>query len=156
MKPDVIAYKSVGNVSLNLHVFQPDVKSKKPRTAILLFFCGGWNGFEAKTSYPDATYYASRGAVCFCTEVRVKSAHGTTPAESVIDAKSAVRWVRSNAADFHINPDRIVCYGGSAAGHVSACTALIDDYNDPNDDMNVSPKPNAAVLFCPADRKSVV
>jgi len=150
MKPDIIAYKTIGNVTLNLHIFQPDVKNKKTRTAILMFFCGGWNGFEAKTCYPDATYYASRGAVCFCTEVRVKSAHGTTPAECVIDAKSAVRWVRSHAADFHINPERIVCYGGSAAGHVSACAALIDDFNDPADDANVSPKPNAAVLFCPA------
>ena len=37
----------------------------------------------------------------------------------VADAKRAVEWVRSRAADLEIDPARIVLAGGSAGGHLS-------------------------------------
>jgi len=37
----------------------------------------------------------------------------------VQDAKAAVRWVRANAATYHLDPDRIAAWGGSAGGYQS-------------------------------------
>ena len=54
----------------------------------------------------------------------MKSRHGVTPKECVEDAKSAVRWLRQNAAKLGIDPNRIVAAGGSAGGHIAACTGL--------------------------------
>jgi acetyl esterase/lipase len=68
----------------------------------------------------------------------------------VSDAKSAIRWVRLRAVEYGINPDMIVAAGGSAGGHLAACTAIIDDFEDVGEDLTVSSRPNALVLFNPA------
>ena len=124
--------------------------SPEAAPAIVFFFCGGWNGFDAAKMFPQSEYLVSRGMAAFNAEVRVRETHGTTPSECVIDGKSAMRWVRAHAAEYGVDPNRIVASGGSAAGHVSACLALIDGFDDPADDLSVSPCPNALVLFNPA------
>jgi acetyl esterase/lipase len=43
--------------------------------------------------------------------------------------------------------DRIVASGQSAGGHLALCTAMIDDYNEKSDNMAISCKPDAVVLF---------
>ncbi|MBL7142992.1 MAG: prolyl oligopeptidase family serine peptidase, partial [Phycisphaerae bacterium] len=75
--------------------------------------------------------------------------HGTTPFECVADGKSAIRWVRANAARLGVDPDKIVAGGGSAGGHVAACTGVLDGLDEESEDSNISSKPNAMVLFNP-------
>ena len=36
------------------------------------------------------------------------------------DVKAAVRWVRANAKQYKLNPDKIAAWGGSAGGHLSS------------------------------------
>jgi len=88
--------------------------------------------------------------VAISAEYRVKNRHGTTPFECVADGKSAIRWVRANAARLGVNPNKIVAGGGSAGGHVAACTGVIEGLDEENEDRNISSKPNALVLFNPA------
>jgi acetyl esterase/lipase len=85
-------------------------------------------------------------------DYRVKSRQGVTPDQCVEDAKSAVRWLRSHAATLGIDPDRIVASGGSAGGHIAACTALTAGLEAEAEDRSVSSKPNALVLFNPVLR----
>ena len=97
-KPEIFPYKTIDDVTLNMHLFTPDNNEFPPsRPAIVFFFCGGWNGFKASKFYPQSLYLAARGITCFNAEVRVKEVHGTTPLECVIDAKSAIRYVRAHA-----------------------------------------------------------
>jgi len=42
------------------------------------------------------------------------------------DAKAAIRWMRSNAAKYHVDPNRIGVTGGSAGGHLSLLVGLTD------------------------------
>ena len=143
-------YKYVGDTTLNLHLFEPNERSEGPRSAMLFFFCGGWNAFDASKFYPQSAYLASRGMVCLNAEVRVTPIHGTTPVECVRDARSAVRWVRANADDLNVAMDRIVVAGGSAAGHVSACCGLIDEADDQDDaSPSITSKPDAMILLNP-------
>ena len=44
---------------------------------------------------------------------------------------------------------RLVASGGSAGGYLAAAVATIDDFHSESDDLTVSPKPNAMVLFNP-------
>jgi acetyl esterase/lipase len=37
----------------------------------------------------------------------------------VQDAKAAVRWIRANAPRYHLHPDKIAAWGGSAGGYLS-------------------------------------
>ena len=87
--------------------------------------------------------------VCFRAEYRVKSRHGTTPFESLKDAKSAMRYIRTHAMELGVDPEKIVASGGSAGGHLAAATAVIEGFNEAGEDLSVSCVPDALVLFNP-------
>lgn len=144
-------FKKIGDVELKLHVFKPaDWRAGDNRPAIVFFFGGGWlNGTPAQFA-PQAKYLASRGMVAICPEYRIYSRHQVEVVQCVADAKSALRWVRSHSAELGIHPCWIAAGGGSAGGHLAACLATIDSYNDPQDDLTISCVPNVLVLFNPA------
>jgi acetyl esterase len=134
---------------LSLHFSLPaDWKPTDRRPAIVFFFGGGWSQGSYTQFVPQADYFASRGMVAASADYRIASIHRTTPDKCVEDAKAAVRWLRQNAADWGIDPSRIVAAGGSAGGHLAACTALVPGF-EPADDP-VSSRPDALVLFNPA------
>ena len=117
--------------------------------AIVFFFGGGWNGGTPTQFTDQSQYLVSRGMVCIVADYRVKSRHKTSPFECVQDGKSAVRWIRSHAAQHGIDPDRLAAGGGSAGGHVAAATATVPGLNEKGEDLSVSCRPNALVLFNP-------
>jgi acetyl esterase len=151
MEPDrAITYKSVGGVELKMDLFEPrDLKATDHRPAIVFFFGGGWSGGSTKQFYQQARAMADQGIVAFSADYRVKSRNKTTPFECVKDGKSAIRWVREHAAEFGIDPEKIVAAGGSAGGHVAACTGVIEDHEEGGEDPGVSSIPNAMILFNP-------
>ncbi|MCF7790112.1 MAG: alpha/beta hydrolase [Prosthecobacter sp.] len=145
-----MAYKSVGGVELKLDVFEPaGLKSSDHRPAIVFFFGGGWSGGSTKQFYQQARAMAEEGMVAFSADYRVKGRNKTTPFECVKDGKSAIRWVRQHAAEFGIDPSRIVAAGGSAGGHVAACTGVIEGHEEDGEDANIRSVPNAMILFNP-------
>ena len=151
IKPILIVYKTIGDVELKLHIFEPpERQSKEPLPAIVFFFGGGWVGGTPTQFYHQSDYLASRGMMAISAEYRVRSRHGTTPFECVADGKSAIRWVRENADKLGVNPDKIVASGGSAGGHVAACTGVIEGLDEQSENSSISSKPNALVLFNPA------
>lgn len=142
-------YKTVDNSELEMTVYIPERKSTVALPAIVFFFGGGWVGGTPDHFKQQAEYFASRGVVTICPDYRVKSRQGTSPFESVKDARSAMRYVRANAEKLGIDAKRIVAAGGSAGGHLAACTAIIDEINEDSDDLTVSAQPMALVLFNP-------
>ena len=82
-------------------------------------------------------------------EYRDSTKDKVKPNTCLKDAISAMRWVRKNAGKLGVDPERIVSSGGSAGGYLAAAVATIDDYHSPDDDLSVSPKPNAMFLFNP-------
>ncbi len=143
-------YKTVGDVKLYLHIVTPEgFKASDKRPAIVFFFGGGWNGGSPKQFEHHCCHLAERGMVAMAADYRVKSRNGTSPRECVQDGKSAIRWVRTNAARLGIDPERIAAGGGSAGGHVAAATGTVAGLNEPGEDTSVSAKPNALVLFNP-------
>ena len=145
-----VTYKEIGNVVLKLHVYDPPRHSlEHKRPAIVFFFGGGWNGGSPAHFSRHSRYLADRGMVAICADYRTKGKHGTPPSTCVKDGKSALRWVRTHAAQLGIDPERIVAGGGSAGGHVAAATALTDGFDEDGEDASVSCRPKALVLFTP-------
>ena len=143
-------YKKTPRVDLKIYLdFPEDWKPSDSRPAIVFFGGGGWATQSAKQFSTQASYLAGRGMVAARADYRVMRRHKTTPFECVEDAKSAVRWLRQNAGRLGIDPDRIVASGGSAGGHMAACTAVVDGLDAKDEDAAVSSKPNALVLFNP-------
>jgi len=147
---EIVSYKKVGEVDLKLHVFKPEghLVSDK-RSAVVFFFGGGWSGGTPKQFYQQSRFLAEHGMVAFAAEYRVASVHKTSPYECVTDGKSAIRWVREHAASLGVDPTRIVSSGGSAGGHVAACTGVIQGYEQEGENVCISSRPNAMVLFNP-------
>jgi acetyl esterase/lipase len=82
-------------------------------------------------------------------DYRIKSINNTTPFESVKDAKSVIRYIRTKESSFNVDSSKIIASGGSAGGHLAAATALLDSYSETTDDLSISCIPNALVLFNP-------
>ena len=157
-KPDKqIVYKSFDKDPLELNIFLPDGwKASDRRPGIVFFFGGGWVGGTPTQFYPHSRYLASRGMVAISAQYRTRNSHGTSPVECVADGKSAVRWMREHAGELGIDPDRIAAGGGSAGGHVAATTGVIDGLDEEGENLSVSSKPNALVLYNPATDVSAI
>lgn len=147
---NTVIYKKIDTVSLKLEiVYPPSMDPNKQYPCIIFFYGGGWVGGNINQFKKHANHFASLGMVSFIADYRTKGKQGTTPFESLKDAKSAIRFIRNNAAKFHINKDSIVASGGSAGGHLAAAAALTEDYNETTDNLAASCKPNALILFNP-------
>ncbi len=145
-----IFYKQIDSTALYIDVFYPkNIQPNSTYPTIIFFFGGGWSGGTVKQFEPYANYFANRGMIGVVADYRVQRRHHTTPFESLMDAKSAIRYLRSHAKELGINPDSIVASGGSAGGHLAAATALCTAFNDKMDNLSVSCIPNALVLFNP-------
>ena len=144
-------YKKVDGKELKLLVDKPPgwtAADKRP--AIVFFFGGGWVGGTPKQFERHSAYFASRGMVGVRVEYRtIAKGDKGPPLLSCADAKSAIRHVRAHAAELGIDPERIAGSGGSAGGHLGAFAALVEGLDDPEDDLKVSCKPDALVLFNP-------
>lgn len=153
MQPDrTVVYKTVGDRELKLHIFEPEGwKATDKRPCFHIIHGGGWQGMDPSRMYPFAADMAKRyGMVGIAPEYRLyKPDKSVTVFNCVADARSSVRYVRSHAQDFGIDPDRIVIAGASAGGHLATSTILFDNVDDPQDDLSVSSQPNAMVLLFP-------
>lgn len=148
--PMQYVYKTFGDRKLTLDFdYPPDWKPSDKRPAMVFFFGGGWSVGSPAHFKIQAQYFARRGMVCVRPDYRIRSKDGVQPKQCVEDARSAMRWIRAHSAQLGIDPNRMVASGGSAGGHLAACTFFADGIDDPADDSTVSPKPNAMVLYNP-------
>lgn len=142
-------YKTAGGRELKLYVLRPSA-GKGPFPAIVFYHGGGWVGGNPGQFTEHSKRLASRGMVAVQVEYRLLEKGGTVPpVVCVQDAKSAMRWVRSHARELDIDPKRIASGGGSAGGHLAAFVGMVDGLDDPADDLSVSARSNAMVLFNP-------
>ena len=144
-----LTYKTIGDTHLSLYVFKPEGhKATDKRPAIVFYHGGGWRAGTPDALMPQCRYLATRGMVAVTVQYRL------TPEVKidgcVRDAVSAMRWVRAHAAELGIDPDRIAAGGGSAGGHLAATTGLLEGFDEPGEDLKISSRPNALVLFNPA------
>jgi acetyl esterase len=147
-------YKTVDTLKLAIDIFYAKQSFEKEKhTAIVFFHGGGWAFGTPSEFFTTCERYAKMGIVTFSVEYRLSIDHGVTPnkmispIESVMDARSAMRWVRENAGRFHIDQNKIVAAGQSAGGHLALCTAMIDEYNEKSDNLNIPSRPDAILLF---------
>lgn len=144
-------YKTIGGVELKLWIFTSEGhRGADRKPAIVFFFGGGWTSGSPKQFEQQCKHLASRGMVAITADYRVASRHQVKVADCVRDAKSAIRWVRSNSRRLGIDPNRIAAGGGSAGGHLAAATAILPDLEEPGEDSRVSSRSNSLVLFNPA------
>ncbi|MEW6306538.1 MAG: alpha/beta hydrolase [Verrucomicrobiota bacterium] len=93
---------------------------------IVIIHGGGWTGGDkgAAREQNIGTNLALRGYVGLSINYLLATTNQPTWPQNLHDCKTAVRWLRQNAARLNIDPDRIGVIGGSAGGHLATMVAL--------------------------------
>ena len=122
-----VVYHQSDGYRLRLDIYRPASEDRdEPRPAVIEVHGGGWiAGSRVEQGIPLLNHLASNGWVGFNIDYRL-SPRATLP-DHVIDVKRAIAWVRENAAELNVDPDRICLTGGSAGGHLTALAALTAD-----------------------------
>ena len=144
-------YKSIGTDSLYLHLFYPADYPMKKNYPVLIFCHGGaWHKGKPDWFFKACKRYAARGLLTISVQYRLVDNDRTTPLDCIADVKSAIRWIRQHACELLANPEKIATAGFSAGAHLISCSAMIDRYNDPHDDLSISAVPDALILYSAA------
>lgn len=109
-----VIYNKIKGRSLKLDVFSPRKRSDNNHTAIIMLHGGGWRSGNRYQHHPLAQYLAALGYTVFTPEYRL-STEALYPA-AIYDVKCAIKWLRTNAAKYKIDPARIAIAGFSAGG----------------------------------------
>lgn len=139
-------YKTVDGFDLDLHLFLPDASYSGQRPLIIFFHGGSWTEGKPDWSFGACKQYAAKGWIACAAEYRVQGRHGTLPFAAVKDARSAIRWLRKNAAVYHIDTGKIVASGNSSGGHLALTAALSHNTNEQTDNLNFSAVPNFLIV----------
>ena len=140
-------YKTIGLTRLKLFILQPTERHDAEKLpAIVLFHGGGFNERPVWQFKAQGQYLVEKGMVAILASYRTNN----RLFDCVADSKSAIRWVRTHAVELGIDENRIAAGGGSAGGYLAACTGLVKDFDEKNEDLAISSVPNALVLFNPA------
>ncbi|MGF1925255.1 MAG: alpha/beta hydrolase, partial [Bacteroidia bacterium] len=140
-------YKTVNGYDLDIHIFLPDSLDKAKRSPVMVNFSGGsWTKGNPEWAFYNCASYAKKGWVGVSVEYRLADRHETTPFEAVKDARSAIRWLRTNADIYNIDTNRIVATGNSAGGHLVLTTALANEWNEDSDNLKYSAAPNLLLV----------
>jgi acetyl esterase/lipase len=117
-----LTYASRGGADLLLDLYLPADPIRRPAPVIVFLHGGGWSG-GTRTTGPDfKRYFAQDGFAMASIEYRLTPSIAF-PA-NVEDVRTAVRWLKANAAVHALDPDRICLWGTSAGGHLAAVAAL--------------------------------
>jgi len=140
-------YKTVDKYNLEIHLFLPENDNQQIKRSVIVFFSGGsWSEGKPDWNFNACQNYAKKGWVGVAVEYRLADRHGTLPFEAVMDAKSAIRWLRENANEYNIDPDRIIASGNSAGGHLVLAAVLVDNWNEQSDNLDMSCIPNVLMV----------
>jgi len=121
-------------------------------SAVVIFPGGGYAHLSGNLEGNEiANWFTARGFRAFVVAYRLSSAGYLLPVP-LLDARRAIQTVRARAADYHIDPHRIVAIGFSAGGHLAALagTRFVPGNPDADDPVErVSSRPDYLVLGYP-------
>lgn len=122
-----IEYTNPDNQHLMLNMARP-ANGDGPFPAVLCIHGGGFRAGNRQGYDGLIKQLAQRGYVAVTVSYRFAPKY-QFPAQ-VYDVKAAVRWLRANAAKYHIDPNRIGVTGGSAGGHLAQFLGVTSDVKE--------------------------
>lgn len=127
-----LTYAVVAGRPLMLDLYRP--AGQQGRTPCVIWIHGGgWSGGSRAGIPQHCQLLRQMGFAVASVDYRLTSQAGQWGGESVTfpaqinDVKAAVRWLRANAAQFNLDPNRFGSSGSSAGGHLSALLGMSGD-----------------------------
>lgn len=137
-----------------LDIYLPN-EGEGPFPVIIDVFGGGWcYGHKSSHKLVPALNLLKRGFAV--VSINYSLSYQRRYPTQVYEVKAAIRYIRKNAAQYNLDPERIALLGESAGAHLSsvaACSAAAGELVDqswPN--MDVSDEVQAVIaVYCPAN-----
>jgi acetyl esterase/lipase len=139
---DIIYAQPLHYRPLRLDLYRP---TKGVNPLIVYVHGGAWvRGGKRQGNFPEVlAQYARRGFVVAAVEYRLDG-EAKFPA-AIQDVKAAIRFLRSRAAEFGIDPNHVGIFGGSAGGQLAALAGTSCRVTA------LDPPPAAATTTAPSD-----
>lgn len=109
----------------------------------------GWSGAEGYAHVPKMVELAKQGFVVASIAYRGTFKDDVRFPAAVQDTKEAIRFLRANAATYHVDPEHVTLLGDSSGGHTVAMAALTGEEQRFNigENLDQSTRVNACVIF---------
>ncbi|HZW32061.1 MAG TPA: alpha/beta hydrolase [Isosphaeraceae bacterium] len=157
-------YRTAGGHRATLDVYFPPEAagpdaSRWRRTAVLAIHGGSWSGgskrlFRSDPATSTILRLARAGLVVVAVDYRLAGPGSPSWPAALDDVREAVRWMRRNAPNLGIDPDRIVALGQSAGAHLAT---LLGTLPDPGAHDGVSSRVAAVLSFYgPSDLEALI
>ncbi len=117
-----IVYRTANNVPLKLDLYLPPNR-KAPVPVVMVIHGGGWVAGDKEENALTFLPYLAMGWAAVNVEYRLAEV-STAPA-AVEDCRCALGWILQNAAEYQLDPTRIVTTGYSAGGHLALTTGML-------------------------------
>lgn len=144
---------TVGDSSVPLTCYLPDAAPRTyytdNRPAVIVLPGGGYGMTYPGEGEPIALDYVAHG---FCAFVLDYSVYPARFPQALLEALSAIRFVREKSEEYGLDPAKIAICGFSAGGHLAACTGTLWNHTclDGYLDADRTPyRPNAMFLAYP-------
>jgi len=143
-----VIFGTGGGRELRCDIYEPP-PAVKNGIGVLLVHGGGWSQGDRTQLKGYGGLLGRRGYTCVASEYRL-TGEALWPAQ-VEDVKCAIRYMRANAAELGIDPDRIAVSGNSAGGHLSllAGAAMASSFEGEGGNEGVSSDVSAVISFYP-------
>lgn len=152
-----IIYKTVAGKKLDLWLFLPKEQPQEPMPIMIHTHGGGWGGGSKhniiKSPFRGTlTQLLEEGVACASIEYRLCGKTESNAIQCVEDCKDAARFLVAHAKEYHLDPDRMGVWGGSAGGHLSLMTGLTENSQFKGDEKlaNFEPHFRCIASYFPA------
>lgn len=113
-----IPYADTDEAAQRLDLYLPKDRLDNQKQPVLVFIHGGaWRGGNKNAGAGRLAKHVASGR-CAGVSVEYRLTDKATWPAQIHDCKAAIRWIRGNAEQYQIDPDRIVVWGTSAGGHL--------------------------------------
>ena len=145
-----LVYGSAGGRELKLNLYLPP--GDEPKPLIIWIHGGAWLQGSKDGPSPAQQFVGSGYAVA---HVGYRLSQVAKWPAQMHDCKAAVRWLRANAAQYHLDPKRLAAWGSSAGGHLVAVLGTsggVPELEGASNDVKASSSVQAVVdWFGPTD-----
>jgi acetyl esterase/lipase len=117
-----IAYANHDGTQLLGDLYLPCDKGSFP--ALVAVHGGGWRAGARSAWQYWGPYLAARGYALFAISYRLANKSQSTFPQAVHDVLAGVQFVRGNAGELNVDPDRIALLGASAGANLAALATL--------------------------------
>lgn len=122
-----IPIRKIDGVQLSINIAFPEERTLAPRPVVILIHGGGFISGNKNSKNKQILKFSKKGFVAASAMYRLSPDYRFPAA--IEDIKLAIRFLKSNAVKYHIDPERIIVSGSSAGSYLAVMVGVTGNSN---------------------------